>query len=190
MPRPTDPDRRPALLDEAVSDLARHGLAGLSLRPLADRLGVSTYALTYHFGSKQGLLNAVVNRALERQAAELTDVLASTAGPADAVRAVWGWMATRRDENRLVWEVVVVREPPLNADLRRRAVATWVSFVAEGLAARGMPTNHARREATKLYATLSGLELAAIAGLEEQLVTETVEIVAEATAMRWAPPRA
>ena len=56
MARPIDAQRRQELLDGTVDYLIGHGVAGLSLRPLADALGTSDRMLIHHFGSKQELL--------------------------------------------------------------------------------------------------------------------------------------
>jgi AcrR family transcriptional regulator len=50
---------RPALIDAAVATVEDQGLAGMSLRGVARRAGVSHAAATYHFGNKAGLLTAV-----------------------------------------------------------------------------------------------------------------------------------
>src|SRR5918994_46978 len=50
--RKPNPERKPELLRAVVAELARSGLAGVSLRPLAHALGGSTYTPAYHFGSK------------------------------------------------------------------------------------------------------------------------------------------
>jgi AcrR family transcriptional regulator len=67
MGRHPDPERRAELLDEVVSYLGRHGVAGVSLRPVARALGVSVNALVHHFGSKDELVVAALRRAAEIQ---------------------------------------------------------------------------------------------------------------------------
>ena len=48
--------------------LAEHGLANVSLRPMARALGVSVNALVHHFGSKDELVVAALRRAADVQA--------------------------------------------------------------------------------------------------------------------------
>src|SRR5580658_6102875 len=60
MGRHPDPERRAELLDEVVRYLGRHGIAGVSLRPVASALGVSVNALVHHFGSKDELVVAAL----------------------------------------------------------------------------------------------------------------------------------
>lgn len=52
-------DLRRALLDTALAAVAEHGPAGLSLRDVARRAGVSHAAPAHHFGDKTGLLTAL-----------------------------------------------------------------------------------------------------------------------------------
>ena len=67
MGRRPDPERRAELLDQVVGYLGRHGIAGVSLRPVARALGVSVNALVHHFGSKDELVVAALRRAAEIQ---------------------------------------------------------------------------------------------------------------------------
>ena len=69
MGRHRDLERRAELLDEVVGYLGRHGVAGVSLRPVARALGVSVNALVHHFGSKDELVVAALRRAAEIQRA-------------------------------------------------------------------------------------------------------------------------
>ncbi len=51
---------RQVLLDGAMAYVREHGVTGLSLRHLAAAIGTSHRMLVYHFGSKEGLLVAIV----------------------------------------------------------------------------------------------------------------------------------
>ena len=51
---------RDALLARCVTWFADHGVGDTSLRTLADGVGTSHRMLIYHFGSREGLLAAVV----------------------------------------------------------------------------------------------------------------------------------
>jgi AcrR family transcriptional regulator len=64
-------DLRRALLDAAVEAIGESGPAGLSLRDLARRAGVSHAAPAHHFGDKAGLLTALAVEGYDRLAAAL-----------------------------------------------------------------------------------------------------------------------
>ena len=66
-------DLRAAVLDAAVAAVAESGPAGLSLRDLARRAGVSHAAPAHHFGDKAGLLTVVAAQGYELLADALTD---------------------------------------------------------------------------------------------------------------------
>ena len=67
--------RREQIIDAATAVFAEYGYAGGSVRTIADRVGVSPASLLQHFGSKEGLLMAVLED-WDRHtvAARLTDV--------------------------------------------------------------------------------------------------------------------
>jgi AcrR family transcriptional regulator len=50
---------REAILAAAVESIARDGVGGLSLRAVATEIGVSHTAFRRHFGSREGVLNAL-----------------------------------------------------------------------------------------------------------------------------------
>ena len=52
--------RREQIIDAATAVFAEYGYAGGSVRTIADRIGVSPASLLQHFGSKEGLLMAVL----------------------------------------------------------------------------------------------------------------------------------
>jgi AcrR family transcriptional regulator len=60
---PAPSARRTELLDLAYRYALDHGLADLSLRPLAKAIGSSPRVLLYLFGSKDGLVRALLGRA-------------------------------------------------------------------------------------------------------------------------------
>ena len=85
MSRPRDPERRRQLVD-ALIDTAEHGLGGRSLREMAEAVGTSHRNLLHHFGSREGLLLAVVEEVESRQLGRL-DTLPDDTGA--ALSAMW-----------------------------------------------------------------------------------------------------
>lgn len=61
--------RREQIIEAALTTFAEHGFAGGSVRVIADRVGVSHATLLQHFGSKEGLLTAVLEE-WDRQSIE------------------------------------------------------------------------------------------------------------------------
>ncbi|GLY00118.1 TetR/AcrR family transcriptional regulator [Actinoplanes sp. NBRC 101535] len=62
-PSTTPSPRRSELLELAYDYVGRHGLAALSLRPLAAEIGSSPRVLLFLFGSKEGLIRELLARA-------------------------------------------------------------------------------------------------------------------------------
>src|SRR3990172_4249902 len=86
MPRHIPPpyhhgDLRAALLATALQILKKDGLAGLSLRELARRAGVSHQAPSHHLGTRGPLLAALAGEGFDLLAAELERVQAGARDP-------------------------------------------------------------------------------------------------------------
>ncbi|MFD5559483.1 TetR family transcriptional regulator [Kitasatospora griseola] len=142
MGRPPDPARREATLARATDYVLAHGLAGLSLRPLAAALDTSPRMLLYDFGSKQELVVAVLAEARRRGATRLAGRLPATAAsPEEHLRAVWAWISApeRAPFVRLFFEVHAdgLTHPEHYPD-RAEAITGW--FDTLGATLRGITT--------------------------------------------------
>src|SRR5215472_3598262 len=73
-------DLRAALLRAAVAAIEQAGPAGMSLRDVARRAGVSHAAAAYHFGDKAGLLTEVAAQGYRMLTQELQDARDSRRG--------------------------------------------------------------------------------------------------------------
>lgn len=86
--------RQTALLEAAYRYALANGLTGLSLRPLAEQIGSSPRVLLYLFGSKDGLVRALLARARVDELTMLSQLGVSEPDSlADAALRVWGWLA-------------------------------------------------------------------------------------------------
>src|ERR1035437_4746455 len=86
--------RRPELLDLAYRHVLAHGLADLSLRPLARAIGSSPRVLLYLFGSKSGLVRAILDRARRDELAAIGLIRSKQPLPELRTGAIhlWGWV--------------------------------------------------------------------------------------------------
>jgi AcrR family transcriptional regulator len=80
-------EARETLLAKVMEAVARDGLADRSLREIAASAGTSHRMLIYHFGSREGLLAAIVT-AMEAQQRAAMAALAEVA-PQDLMTALW-----------------------------------------------------------------------------------------------------
>jgi AcrR family transcriptional regulator len=133
---------------------------------LATALGVSTYTLSYHFGSKERLLAealAYVEEEQRRLVADWTAELGSEMDAAAVIERYWAWVS--RPENlrqvRLVFEVITSPHGAelLPAEHRRRLMSAWVELIAGELHAHGVPQRLATIEATISASALAGMVL-------------------------------
>src|SRR5437660_4438662 len=85
---------RARLLAAVIEQVQQHGLGDLSLRELAAVIGTSHRMLLYHFGSREGLLIAVVRAVEEAQRDFLRELaLDPELSPAEMMRAMWRRLA-------------------------------------------------------------------------------------------------
>ncbi|WP_165975382.1 TetR/AcrR family transcriptional regulator [Actinomadura rubrisoli] len=178
--RPPKPGRRAEILDAATEVVAERGLETISLAELAKALGCSTYTLTYHFGTKEQLLAAIVAHVESALQTEIAELAADpgTSG-ADLLRRYW--RGTRepaaRSYMRLWLELLVLasRQPERFPGFQERASTGWRALAADILRQR----TGSDALATLIVAAVTGLELdlmldptpAAADAALEQLIT-------------------
>ena len=130
--------RRADLLELAYRYALEHGLADVSLRPLATAVGSSPRVLLYLFGSKDGLVRALLARARADEVAMLAD-LRGRAGPdvglQEMAEEVWRWLAAAEHRSLLVLWVeayarsLVVPDGPWGG-FAQLAVEDWLALLA------------------------------------------------------------
>jgi AcrR family transcriptional regulator len=115
---------RDALLDGATQCLYEKGYARTTARDIATAAGVSLAAIGYHYGSKEALLDAALQRAIEewgdRLAASLAD--AGRAGGAEQFERAWSGVLASLADNRPLWAVQfeLIAHIQRTPELRRR----------------------------------------------------------------------
>ncbi len=137
--------RRAELLDLAYRYALRNGLAGMSLRPLAEAIGSSPRVLLFLFGSKDGLVRELLGRSRAEELALLAEVRARGGDAREAVGRLWDWLAApqRRDLLRLWVEgygrALVEPDGPW-AGFAADGVRDWLALLGEVLDGSGDPT--------------------------------------------------
>ncbi len=153
---------REALAEAATDYVLEHGIAGLSLRPLAAALGTSDRMLVYHFGSKDALVAGVIERSNARSVAAMR-ALPAARSPRAAVTALWReWQQPVVARCLRVYAQTAAlgllgQEPYLSA--ARRSNDLWGQAVADVMVRSGVPPRRARRVSDLVDATLFGLML-------------------------------
>ncbi|MDX3661863.1 TetR/AcrR family transcriptional regulator [Streptomyces sp. ID05-26A] len=165
--------RETELLEAAYRYVLTHGLVAVSLRPLAAAIGSSTRVLLYLFGSKEGLVKALLARARVDELALLADI---GAGPGVVAR-LWEWLSAPAHRPLLtLWLEAYARslvEPDGPwAGFARATVEDWLEVLraaqpedvrdtAAGLAARTRELALLRGALLDLLATGDGERVAA-----------------------------
>jgi AcrR family transcriptional regulator len=177
---------RERLLAAAMDHVAAHGVGNLSLRGLAAALGTSHRMLIYHFGSREGLLIAVIRAVEAQQRAALEDMLAAPdAGtPEETMRRMWQRIADPSlwPNERLFFEVYAqaLQGSPHALPLLDGIVDLWVEPIAKLAIAQGRPEAQARAEARLGVAVTRGLLLDLLATGDREAVDAAMERYIEA----------
>lgn len=129
-------DRRARLLDEALAMLARSGLAAVTHRSVENAAGAPHGSVTYWFGSRDGLVDAIVDRLVAecetevRAIAEGLEAAYATGAAPDLDRlagAISHWMDELRELHlaRLELELAAVRDERIRARMHQAALLFW-----------------------------------------------------------------
>ncbi|RKT52916.1 TetR/AcrR family transcriptional regulator [Saccharothrix australiensis] len=169
---------RARLLAAVVEHLAATGVGELSLRRLAAEIGTSHRMLIYHFGSKEGLLVAVVRAVEDNQRALLASL--RDLDHAELGRAFWRALTdpALRAHERLFFELYgqAAQGRPGTTALLDGIVESWVEPLAELERARGRPPEEARTRARLALAVARGLLLDLVATDDERGVTAAMDL--------------
>jgi AcrR family transcriptional regulator len=151
--------RKQQLVDATLRYLLRHGLADLSLRPLAAATNTSARLLIYHFGSKEGLLAEVLDAMQSYLQASFAEL---AAGPRKRrkeplLKVFWRW-ATAEEQSahlKLLYElqILAARNPREYARYLKRNSMNWLELVKQALP----PSERTPAMATLLVAVFDGL---------------------------------
>lgn len=82
-------DARSNLLERIMDEVGENGLADRSLRELAAAVGSSHRMLIFHFGSRAGLVSAVVEAVESAQRDLLEELAGQVSSPSELVLLLW-----------------------------------------------------------------------------------------------------
>lgn len=163
MTRCVDFESRAALLERIAGYVLAHGLA-LSLRPLAAAVDSSPRMLLYHFGSKEGMVTAVL-RAIRARQRVVFDQLrrAEVTTPAAVCKAAWAYMSDPMvgPSLKLFFETyaLALRKPEAVPGFLEGAVEDWLTFLSDPTYAGSASPERARALATITLAMFRGFML-------------------------------
>ncbi|WP_432590334.1 TetR/AcrR family transcriptional regulator [Streptomyces sp. HD1123-B1] len=136
------------VLDSALRIYTSSGEAGLTVGTITKSSGVSAGSVYHHFGSLQGVLNALALRCLGQLLEELATALQATADARSGVRAVvrayLTFVRTHPDEARLLHSATIDHEFMSRGDQIRDSQEARLTLFALWI--------HARQDAGELAA--------------------------------------
>ena len=183
------------LLGAAIEYVAAHGVADLSLRRLATAIGTSHRMLIYHFGSKEGLLIAVIRAVEEQQRQMLADFdIDPSLSPTEVGRRMWQHLSDPAmwPNERLFFEMYgrALQGRSHTAGLLDDIVKSWLEPTTALREAQGIPPEAARAQARLDLAVTRGLLLDLLATGDRAGVDAAMEqFVALSEAWRGRMPR-
>ncbi|MBM6402508.1 TetR/AcrR family transcriptional regulator [Phycicoccus sonneratiae] len=160
MTPPHDGAARDELLGRAVAWFAEHGVGDTSLRTLATGIGTSHRMLNYHFGSRAGLLGAVVEAVERAEQDALLQLAATHEDPYQAGALFWRHVADRAAVFApLFFELSThaMRGEPHAEPLRRWFAEGWTDALADAYRRLGVDDAEARTLALQSLAMARGL---------------------------------
>lgn len=177
------PPRREVLLEATIEYMLKHGVADLSLRPLAAKVGSKARLLIYHFRSKDSLVSEamiVVRDRVQKAFAAMVENGRGHTAP-QIMRAFWRWATSKQHERylRLFFEVhgLALQKPARYGRYLEGAVTTWVEMMATVLPA-GISLPRRRALATLAVSSVVGLLLDYLSSGDKKRNSEALEIFA------------
>src|SRR4051794_16461467 len=157
---------REQMLGRVVAFAAAEGIAGKSLREIAQGVGTSHRMLIYHFGSREGLIAAIVADIEAQQRVVLATIGEQARSPREVMLGLWEQL-TRPELLpfvRLFFEVfgLVAQGTPGTEGLRESLTAPWLADAAVVTEQLGLEPNPA--ELRLGIAAARGLLLDLVAG--------------------------
>ncbi len=169
--------RKQELLDALIRYLVRHGLADLSLRPMAAASGTSARLLIFHFGSKEKLLAAVLTEMQARLQRSFSGLLAANPAPrrVPLLRLFWDWATTGEnyDYHRLLYQLqlLAVHNPKVYGRYLKKISLSWLELIQPALP----PAQQTPGFATLYGAVFDGLFIELMSTGDRRRVLESLE---------------
>ena len=164
MPRHPDPSRKPQLLSEILEYLLGRSLASVSFRTIAQALGVSTYTLVYHFGTREELLSEIV-AAVSTRATAIEGELITSPDTLETycagLESSWQWTLQPRNRQlqRLEFEASLIEAlEPTTHTFSRSIFDTWLRIGQDALQTLGINPDTAALEVRLLVDCFYGIQ--------------------------------
>lgn len=182
MARPSRPERKAELLSAILDYLMDKTLAELTFRSLAEGLGISTYVLVYHFGSREQLVNEIIHSVESRldsmRSADVRDI--DREAWKTYLLESWQWTMVQRNRQlaRLEFEAtaqdIVAAEPRGTSQENFRMLH---GKTRDWLLVQGIPDEFADTDARLFTSTFYGLQFDFVVMNEPEAATKAFELM-------------
>lgn len=157
------------VIEETIRCIREEGFSAASTRHIIERAGVSTGVVQYHFGDRDGLLNAVIDHAISTLTSAVDEL-------ADKVEGIDGFEERMKTLADAAWKVfldpasmtameILIATRSLRSSLGVEQLAELQPGLGRIASLIGAPSPHARAIADLLWAAPIGLMVG-------QMVTE------------------
>jgi AcrR family transcriptional regulator len=111
--------RKDAIVSSAAQLFSRHGYPATGIDEIGEAAGITGPGVYRHFDNKNGVLNEVVRRAVEKVVAGVADVVQPGKGDWEVLEGLVANMITSVLDDRAGWAVVVREQRHLDPDAQR-----------------------------------------------------------------------
>ncbi|MEO6511060.1 MAG: TetR/AcrR family transcriptional regulator [Nocardioides sp.] len=154
--------RRDALLAACTDHVLAEGLIGLSLRPLAKAVGTSDRMLIYHFGSRDGLVAAIIDESTNRSVGYLQELTAPPSVRAGVLRLWQAYHQAPLHACNLIYVQAAVSgylgQEPYRSSVRD-SNARWAAAMRDWFERCGAPRGRLDRIAQLVESALLGFHV-------------------------------
>lgn len=184
MPRVSNWPSRAVLEETILSFIAEHGLTQWSLRTLATHLGVSTYTLTYHFGSKEQLIGVILTNFENRMQSMMAEWAQEQKMTTSAlIQRYWEWLLLPENTSfgQTFFEIYgqALRNPAQFAPFLASGFPSWMELLQQRLELEGLHTPSPAILSSILVSSVTGLYLDWLTLHDTRRTTETIEYLCQ-----------
>jgi AcrR family transcriptional regulator len=170
------PSRKQQLLEDLMAYFIRHGVADVSLRPMAKEVGTSARLLIFHFRSKERLLLEVLDEMQTRLQQSLKELLASPSANRSApLRIFWDWALEQKNfaHLRVLYQlhILAAQDSKTYGKYLKRNSLNWLEAVQAIL----KPSQRSPALATLIVAVFDGLFIEVISSGDHRRATAAID---------------
>jgi AcrR family transcriptional regulator len=178
--READPDKKPALLQQVVDYLTDKPLSALTFRGLATALGVSSFTLVYHFGTRANLVREIIGAIATRQSgfeAVLDPQEVTLESYFEGLRRTFELTLLPRNRalQRLEFEAQMLEALEPEHTVTRQVHEGLQTRGRDTLVALGLDENNAAIESRLLIDTFYGIQVGLVINNDDDRATEAFD---------------